>query len=105
MNDRVANWPRGKVLGGCSSINAMIWVRGDPGISSLPKQNKSAITITRNHVENYDAWERAGCKGWSYEDVLPYFKKCENCEVPQTEDKWRGRDGILSLFPYALSHL
>ncbi|MFC7555697.1 GMC family oxidoreductase [Pseudoroseomonas wenyumeiae] len=48
---------RGKVLGGSSSINGMIYIRG--------------------HANDYDYWAQAGCKGWGYEDVLPYFKKAE----------------------------
>lgn len=65
QNGRVGNWPRGKVLGGCSSINAMVYVRGC--------------------AENYDSWERDGCEGWGYKDVLPYFKKSENCTYPTAE--------------------
>ena len=49
--------PRGKVLGGTSSINGMVYVRGQ--------------------VEDFDGWAQAGCHGWSYDDVLPYFIKCE----------------------------
>lgn len=51
-------WPRGKVLGGSSSINAMIYIRG--------------------HRADYDGWAEAGCTGWSYEQVLTYFKRSEN---------------------------
>ena len=51
-------WPRGKVLGGSSSINAMIYIRG--------------------HHADYDGWAAAGCEGWSYADVLPYFKRSED---------------------------
>ena len=55
----VSFWPRGRTLGGSSSINYMLYVRGDP--------------------RNYDAWARdEGCAGWSYADVLPFFKKSEN---------------------------
>ena len=56
--DRQLYWPRGRVLGGSSSINAMIYVRG--------------------HAADYDAWAAAGCDGWGYADVLPLFKKSED---------------------------
>ena len=49
--------PRGKVLGGTSAINGMVYVRGQ--------------------VEDFDGWAQQGCRGWSYDDVLPYFLKCE----------------------------
>ncbi len=55
LNGRRLYWPRGKVLGGCSSINAMCYVRGQP--------------------QDYDDWARGGAEGWSYAAVLPYFQK------------------------------
>ncbi len=57
MNGRRIYWPRGRVLGGSSSINAMVMVRGHPA--------------------DYDAWRQAGCAGWGYDDVLPFFRKME----------------------------
>lgn len=58
MNNRKLPWPRGKVLGGSSSINGMVYIRGQK--------------------TDYDAWAKAGNNGWSYDEVLPYFKKSEN---------------------------
>ncbi|HLB96886.1 MAG TPA: GMC family oxidoreductase N-terminal domain-containing protein, partial [Acetobacteraceae bacterium] len=55
---RTIHWPRGKTLGGSSSINGMLYVRGNPA--------------------DYDGWAQMGCRGWSYADVPPYFKKSEH---------------------------
>ena len=55
LNNRIMNMPRGKVLGGTSAINGMLYVRGQ--------------------AQDYDGWAQAGNKGWSFEEVLPYFKK------------------------------
>jgi choline dehydrogenase len=58
LENRIAHWPRGKVLGGSSSINAMVFVRGQPS--------------------DYDDWRDAGNPGWGWQDVLPYFRKLED---------------------------
>ncbi|MEZ5804195.1 MAG: choline dehydrogenase [Rhizobiaceae bacterium] len=65
--------PRGKVLGGSSSINGMVYVRG--------------------HARDFDHWAEAGAAGWSFADVLPYFKRMEN--TADAEGGWRGTDGPL----------
>jgi choline dehydrogenase-like flavoprotein len=67
--------PRGKTLGGSSSINAMLYVRG--------------------HSWDYDHWRDLGNEGWSYKDVLPYFKKCEHNEVHNNE--YHGQNGPLNV--------
>ncbi len=66
--------PRGKVLGGTSSINAMIYIRGNR--------------------HDYDHWQALGNPGWGYEDVLPYFKKSENQQ--RGASQFHGVDGALS---------
>jgi choline dehydrogenase len=58
LHNRRLYWPRGKVLGGSSSINAMCYCRG--------------------HRKDYDAWQQSGCDGWGFSDVLPYFLKAED---------------------------
>jgi choline dehydrogenase len=63
--------PRGKVMGGSSSINGMVYVRG--------------------HAKDFDTWADMGAAGWGYADVLPYFKRMEHVEGGQ--DGWRGTDG------------
>ena len=73
MNNRVIFWPRGKVLGGSSSIDAMVYVRG--------------------HASDYDRWEKEGATGWSYSDCLPYFRRSQTHEMG--EDLYRGGDGPL----------
>jgi len=75
LDNRRIEAMRGKVLGGSSSINVMAYVRG--------------------HRGDYDRWARNGCAGWSYADVLPYFKRCESWE--KGEDAWRGGQGPLSV--------
>lgn len=58
LNDRTQLWVRGRVLGGCSSINGNVYVRGDPA--------------------EFDSWKDVGCAGWGYKDLLPYFKRMES---------------------------
>lgn len=65
LNDRTCFQPRGRVLGGSSSINAMIYIRGSKA--------------------DYDRWAEEGATGWSYAEVLPYFKKSENNERGASE--------------------
>ena len=60
MDDRRMPWTRGKILGGCSTVNGMLYVRGNR--------------------KNYDDWAAAGCTGWSYADVLPSFRRMEDWE-------------------------
>jgi len=71
LGNRSLYVPRGKIVGGTSAINGVIYNRG---------QRK-----------DYDGWARMGCPGWSYEDVLPYFKKLESTDIGS--DKYRGRSG------------
>jgi choline dehydrogenase len=68
-------WPRGRVLGGSSAINFMIYMRG-------------------NRLD-YDDWARNGCDGWSFDEVLPYFKRAEHRESGRNGDY--GRDGPLNI--------
>jgi choline dehydrogenase len=65
------HWPRGKILGGSSSINAMVWIRGAR--------------------EDYDSWRDQGNPGWGYDDLLPHFKAIEDNEAGA--DPWRGAGG------------
>lgn len=75
MNNRKLYWPRGKVWGGGSSLNAMVYIRG--------------------HAYDYDRWQEEGAEGWSYADVLPYFRKAETREAGA--DDYRGGDGPLNV--------
>ena len=69
--------PRGKVIGGSSSINGMVYVRG--------------------HAHDFDHWDASGAQGWAFADVLPYFKRMENWEPRGLggDRDWRGTDGPL----------
>ena len=73
LGDRVSYWPRGKVLGGSSSINAMVYIRG--------------------HPEDFNQWAAMGNHGWDWQNVLPYFIKSETNQ--NGADDWRGDDGPL----------
>lgn len=73
LNNRSMHCPRGKVLGGSSSINGMVYVRG--------------------HAKDFDEWEEYGAKNWNYQHCLPYFKKAEQWYMGG--DEYRGGDGPL----------
>jgi choline dehydrogenase len=75
LNNRRIDWPRGKVLGGSSALNGLLYIRGDR--------------------HDYDNWEKLGNKGWSYRDVLPLFKKFE-CQE-NGENEYHGIDGELKV--------
>ncbi|MBZ9810132.1 GMC family oxidoreductase N-terminal domain-containing protein [Mesorhizobium sp. BR1-1-9] len=75
LGGNVDHWPRGKLLGGSSSINAMVWIRGAR--------------------EDFDDWRDAGNPGWGYDDLLPAFKALEDNEAGT--DRWRGRGGPLHI--------
>jgi len=76
LNNRPMHYPQGRTLGGSTSINAMIYIRG--------------------HRLDYDEWRDLGNEGWGYDDVLPYFRKSENNERPGLEDG-HGRGGPLNV--------
>ena len=69
-------WPRGRVMGGSSSINGLLYVRGQ--------------------ARDFDVWSQLGCAGWSWDEVLPYFKRSENWDGID-ESGLRGKDGPLSV--------
>jgi len=77
LNNRRLVCPRGKVIGGSSSINGMVYVRG--------------------HAQDFDDWEEAGARGWSFADVLPYYKRMETWHDGGHggDPTWRGTDGPL----------
>lgn len=78
INGRTIQWPRGKVLGGSSSINGMLFIRGN--------------------AADFDGWAQRGCTGWSYADCLPYFMSMETYEPG--DDSYRGKDGPLRIEDY-----
>jgi len=79
---RVHKWPKGKVLGGSSSINGLLYIRGQ-------------------HAD-FDGWRDAGCEGWGDADVLPYFRRSENQE--RGESKWHGVGGPLNVSDFTSRH-
>ncbi len=82
LNDRVINQPRGKVLGGSSSINGLVYVRGQH--------------------EDFDGWRQRGNVGWGFDDVLPFFKRAED-QVRGT-DAWHGQGGPLPVSDQSEPH-
>ena len=74
LDNRKMHCPRGKVMGGSSSINGMVYVRG--------------------HAEDFNQWEEHGAKGWAYKDCLPYFKRSESWH--EGENDYRGGNGPVS---------
>lgn len=82
LNGRSQIWPRGKTLGGSSSINAMLYIRGQ--------------------AADFDRWRQLGCQGWGYEDVLPLFKRAEDQE--RGGDHWHGEGGPLKVSDNRAEH-
>ena len=75
MDGRQMPWTRGRIVGGCSTVNGMLYVRGNR--------------------KNYDDWRALGNRGWGYDEVLPYFKKSENHEDGASE--YHGSGGPLQV--------
>ena len=75
LNGKPQLWVRGRVIGGSNSINGLLFVRGDPA--------------------EYDKWRDAGCAGWGYSDLLPYFKRLE--DYPEGDPAIRGRGGPIGV--------
>lgn len=75
LNGRIVPWPRGRVLGGTSAVNGLLYVRGQ--------------------AQDFDTWRQLGNAGWSYRDVLPYFKRAENQE--RGADEYHGAGGPLGV--------
>ena len=79
---RKHKWPKGKVLGGSSSINGLLYIRGQ--------------------AADYDGWRQMGCEGWSYQDVLPYFVRSEHQE--RGTDEFHGEGGPLNVSDMTEQH-
>lgn len=84
LNNRRLLCPRGRLLGGSSSINGMVYVRGNPA--------------------DFDRWQQMGAEGWAYQDVLPYFKKAQHFAGQNKPHPFRGHDGPLSVTDGTLSN-
>lgn len=82
LGGRSQIWPRGKTLGGSSSINAMLYVRGQP--------------------DDFNRWQQLGCSGWGFADVLPYFKRAEDQE--RGADDLHGEGGPLAVSDHRAQH-
>ena len=82
LHNRRIPWPRGKVLGGSSSINGLIYIRGQK--------------------QDFDLWRQLGNAGWSYDDVLPYFRRAEHHE--RGEDDYHGVGGPLAVSDLRTDH-
>lgn len=78
LGERPIFWPRGRVMGGTSTVNGMLWVRGDPA--------------------EYDAWAAAGCAGWDHASLLPLFRQMERTTLGDPAE--RGRKGPVNVVEY-----
>uniref|UniRef100_H2XUY0 Glucose-methanol-choline oxidoreductase N-terminal domain-containing protein n=2 Tax=Ciona intestinalis TaxID=7719 RepID=H2XUY0_CIOIN len=82
LKDNVSLWPQGKVVGGSSCLNYFLYTRGAK--------------------DDFDSWEKSGATGWSYKDVLPYFKKSEQAMDKNMTADFHGTDGYLKTsYPYS----
>ncbi len=86
LDNRRLYWPRGRALGGSSSINGMVYIRG--------------------HASDYDRWAQTGCTGWGWDDVLPWFRACEDSDRGASD--YHGTGGPLAttrrMLPNPLNH-
>ncbi len=82
LNRRSMFWPRAKVMGGCSAVNGMIYVRG--------------------HASDYDRWAQFGNRNWSYDECLPYFRRSEGWKGG--EDEFHGSEGPLKTSRHGVKH-
>lgn len=83
MNNRALYWPRGRVWGGSSSLNAMVYIRG--------------------HAEDYNRWHREGAAGWDYQHCLPYFRKAQCHELGENRYKILFLNAFLIWFSFSMN--